>query len=189
LKPACYSSIDTFKNNPSVLGYIVEQICLSTISSKGLIVAEKHYMPQTTEIFQGSSLSFGNTLNTSEPTCALFIPLLYNFPSIDALILDVTMNREGKAAHLIPIQVTIAKKHKDSLWDFRKSFGDLKKQLSGYAEIKATFVWIVEEGRAYVVGEPPSMKTRSPIESIVTATIPVGGVSKILGTQLAAARS
>jgi hypothetical protein len=98
-----------FKNNPIVLGFIIEQLCITRISREGLYVDGEHYLSSSTYVCKGQVPIF-DTNNTY----TLYVPFAYNFKAIDALLLKVNSGN----AHLVPIQITIAGKHKDSVSDF-----------------------------------------------------------------------
>jgi hypothetical protein len=154
-------SLVTFKNNPPVLGFIIEQACLSSISQKGLKIA---------------GLGFNNmkaiTYTTKIPTydkCSsltLYIPFAYNYKAIDGLILEITNDepedKENKCGvvRLIPIQITIAKEHSDSESNFFARWNDWENDLQEY-EIQYIFLWITENIRESNEVELNQKKLRS----------------------------
>ncbi|PGH23093.1 hypothetical protein AJ80_02867 [Polytolypa hystricis UAMH7299] len=72
----------------------------------------------------------------------LYIPDSYNHLAIDALVVHLAETDEGKTAHLYPIQVTIAERHKDSETEFFLRWGKWCPQLGDEYNISVTFLWI-----------------------------------------------
>ena len=82
-------------------------------------------------------------IESGEP-CRLYLPHSYNYPAIDGAILQ--LDRTKKTAHLFLIQVTLAKKHKDSEKLFyEKCWGDWTEYLADF-QVQSTFVWIDRVG-------------------------------------------
>lgn len=71
----------------------------------------------------------------------LYLPLAYNHPAVDALL--VHLDQKTMQAHLYPIQVTVAGRHKDSETVFFSNWDKWCSDLHG-AEytVSATFLWI-----------------------------------------------
>jgi len=181
------NSMITFRNNPSVLGFIVEQACLSSISQKGLKVGGLGFDNIPTIMFQKEP-----TYKTSEQI-AIYVPIAFNFKAIDGLILSLdTSPSEGikGKARLIPIQITIASSHSDSATTFFNKWKNWIKGLEEY-DVEATFLWITEGTRATIEVEKNEMELRKvqksrPSYTLVNVTIE--DVNKDIGRKLKIAR-
>jgi hypothetical protein len=124
-----------FKANRSVLGFLVEEACLSSIAQIGLKVAGLGLDSLKTIVFEQFPI-----YDTSIKQ-ALYIPYNFNHEAIDGLILKV--NEEKNEAYIIPIQITIAKKHSKSEDKFFNNWKNWTSGLTKY-NIKTTFLWITE---------------------------------------------
>lgn len=146
------SSLYTFKNNPSVLGFLVEQACLSSISETGFRHGALNWNSLPATIFDG--------IRAIPPgSCEIFfVPDAPNFKDIDALYLRV--DKELKTVLVVPIQITVAKAHKDSEAAFYSRWSDWQECFEGYT-ITTTFVWIVEDKRSWEAVEEKFKKMRS----------------------------
>jgi len=140
------NSLNSFEANPSVVGFIVEQTCLSAISSLGFHHRGLHWDPVETRIFSGDLL---NAL-PSTTSKTFYIPEKWNYKDIDALYLEV--NTGAKTGFLAPIQITINPYHEDSEARFYADWGRWAKQFDGY-RLSSTFVWIVEHKRSWKIVE------------------------------------
>ncbi|KAK2784834.1 hypothetical protein FQN53_008227 [Emmonsiellopsis sp. PD_33] len=128
-------AIRHFINNPSVIGFFLESVVLESIASKGLkSLGLRGPMKQI--IFKSPpAYNLGSSLS-------LYIPRDYNHPAIDALILHYQNTADGeRVAHLYPIQITIANRHKNSEDGFFSRWADWTRHL-GSCKIKVTFLWI-----------------------------------------------
>jgi hypothetical protein len=141
-----FKALYTSRNNPSVLGFIIEQMCLTSIAQTGLCVGGRQLNPMLTSVFEGRAPPFIDM----KQEVTLYVPLRFNFPAVDAVIVEV--DGKKKAVLLVPLQITIADRHSDSEEKFFETWADWEGQLHGYS-VRVLFVW-VKEG------------TRSPVESI-----------------------
>jgi hypothetical protein len=177
-------SLRTFKNNPSVVGFLVKQACLSTISTTGFHHGGIEWQSFTATIFKGNLLEAIPPLQNYE---RFFIPKDPFFKDIDALYLKVDV--EKKIALVVPVQVTVAKMYKDSEAAFYSRWSDWQAFFGGY-ELKTTFVWGVENQQSWAMKEEEisrnSSKVISPEHEQIVVT--VGDINVILGSQLAAIR-
>jgi hypothetical protein len=179
-------SLRTFKNNPSVVGFLVEQACLSAISTTGFHHGGIKWQSFTATIFKGDLLEAIFPAGNYE---TFLIPADPFFKDIDALYLKV--DTEKKTALVVPIQVTVAKKHKDSEAAFYSRWSDWQKFFEGY-ELKTTFVWVVENEQAWVKKTEEIRTTRknskliSPEHEQIIVT--VSDINITLGSHLAAIR-
>lgn len=126
-------------SNPTVRGYLAEQVCLATITHKGFSrVGHDLGGPMRAEYF--TSIPFWSNFIQSGDTVRLYLPKAFNYPAIDAAILQ--LDRTQRKARLFPIQVTLAKNHKDSeLLFYQTKWGAWAQGLDGF-EVESTFVWI-----------------------------------------------
>jgi len=131
-------------SNPTVRGYLAEQICLSRIARHGLSrVGSKLGDTMGVEYFEQTPN--WTTFFRSGDTLRLYLPKAFNFPDIDAAILQRDLQQN--TVHLYPIQITLATKHKDSASLFyQHTWGIWERGLSSFAKVESTFVWISENG-------------------------------------------
>jgi hypothetical protein len=113
-------------------GFFIEHAVLETIAiaSRGLN-DEGIPGPMLTITFQGFPTF------QMERSLALYVPLNFNYRDIDGLILQ--LNFTTKQAYMFPIQVTIAKSHKDSKRSVFSNWGSWTRGLNDF-EITATFL-------------------------------------------------
>lgn len=142
LKPEWFKALADWKSNPSVLGFYVEGMCLSSISQKGLN-AGLNLGNMKVIMFQGKYPIYSTTCNL-----VLYIPSVFNFKAIDGLILQLDI--KAKSVHLIPIQITIAKNHSKSEKKFFENWNTWIEDFVDY-NIQTTFLWIMEEQRGWAI--------------------------------------
>lgn len=104
-----------FKTNRSVLGFLVEQVCITQILNNGLLNISDQ-KPEQCILFTDQA-----TIQLDQG-CTLYVLLRYNHKGVDAVLLY--LNREMKTAHLVPMQITITNtsKHSDSVLKFFESW-------------------------------------------------------------------
>ena len=152
LTPAWLDSYKHFKKNQAMLGFLVEQSCLSFISTNGLL----GFVPgaENVKYFNSEYPVFDTTKK-----CAIYIPDKFNFKAIDGLILSLeTSKKSGKNAYVIPFQITIARKHnnKDSATAFRNEWTKWgPSQLKGF-NIHILFTWIWEKVDDHTLSTMPA---------------------------------
>jgi hypothetical protein len=183
--PMWLRSLPTFKNNPFIVGFLVEQACLSFISCTGFHHGSANWGPLKATIFEGDLISA-----IPPGDCEIFfIPQAPNFKDIDALYLRV--HHLDEIVLVIPIQITIAKAHKDSEAAFYSRWSDWEKRFAGY-EVITTFVWIVENKRSWEAVDEVFRETRKTLKQISPAHqrlfITVADTFPDLGLQLAMIR-
>ena len=125
----------SFINNPSMTGFLVEEACLSSISIHGLDIGMGLSTGIATQLFQGDFPQF-----TLEEGVVLYCPVKFNFPGIDAVVVRLESTGGRKKAFLFPIQITIAKKHSDSVGKFFASWGQWSKPFGNEYEIEVRFL-------------------------------------------------
>lgn len=92
---------------------------------------------------------------------------------------------------VVPIQVTVAKMHKDSEAAFYSQWSNWQEFFRGY-ELKTAFVWVVENEQSWMMKKEEFRTTRnnsrliSPEHEQIIVT--VGDINVTLGRQLAAIR-
>jgi hypothetical protein len=154
-----FNSLDLFEDNPVVVGFIVEQTCLSILSSIGFNHGDLHWNSVKPKIISGDIL-YAIPLVTSE---TLYIPDRWDYKNIDALYLSVDKGK--KTALIVPIQISINLSHKDSEALFYSDWEQWKKHFEGYA-LSSTFVWIVEHERSWRIVEEQLRSLRSGMQLI-----------------------
>jgi hypothetical protein len=140
------NSLDLFEDNPVVVGFIVEQTCLSVLSSIGFNHGDLHWNSVKSKIFSGGIL-YAISLAASE---TLYIPDRWDYKDIDALY--VSVDRRKKTVLIVPIQITINPFHKDSEALFYADWEQWVKRFEGYT-LSSTFVWIVEHNPSWKIVE------------------------------------
>lgn len=178
-------ALRTFKDNPSVVGFLVEQACLSAISRTGFNHGSINWKSFASTIFQGDLIQSIPTGNCEK----FFIPQNPFFRDIDALYLKV--DDEKKTALVVPIQITTADEHADSEAKFYSRWPTWLDRFDGY-EVKTAFVWIVENCHSWEVKEEDIKTTRSCSILVYPKhermVITVAEVSPTLGKSLASIR-
>jgi hypothetical protein len=148
------NSLNFFEDNPVVVGFIVEQICLSVISSIGFRIGDLHWNSVKSKILSSDMLS-SISLAASE---TLYIPDRWNYKDIHALYLYI--DERKKTALVVPIQITINPFHKDSEALFYADWERWVDHFEGYT-LSSTFVWIVEHQRSWKIVEEKLRSLRS----------------------------
>ena len=99
-------SLENYVGNQSVTGFFIEHAVLQTISSNGLKEIGIVNSPPPIITFEG----FPDFKDTEDPI--LYVTSGYCYPAVDGVILQLEHSK--REAYMFPIQVTIAKSHKDS---------------------------------------------------------------------------
>jgi hypothetical protein len=152
------NSLDSFERNPSVVGFIVEQTCLSAISSFGFGHLDLHWKSGSAEtrMFSGDIL---NTLPSRSITSKTFyIPEQWSHKNIDALYLDI--DERTKTVLVAPMQITMNHFHKKSETRFYANWERWVKHFDGFT-LSSTFVWIVEHEHSWKIVEEQLRSIRS----------------------------
>jgi hypothetical protein len=135
-----YSAVQRSSGNPVVQGFLAEHICLSQIMSSGLCVVSSVLGRMEHTTFEDIP-NWDNQLSSGH-TIRLYIPTVYNFRAVDAVILH--LDRNAKSAHLYPIQITLSKQHRQSDHNFYEKmwFNWIKPMENIELTVESTFVWI-----------------------------------------------
>jgi len=132
--------------NASEAGFMFETAVLRCIALAGLSIDKRLDKRMTEVVTFGSKVPIMTGLKFDQPV--LYVPEAFNYPHINAIIaLATEPDVEGSNGnvYLYPIQITIAKTHKDSPGGFFSKYSDWTEQLENY-EIQSTFVWIKPQG-------------------------------------------
>lgn len=147
-------ALKAFKNNRSVIGFIVEQIVISTLASKGLELGDFNISAAKVTTFECTPQPSAETEHT------LYVPLDFNFKAIDCLY--VRLNYNEKVAFVTGIQITIAKDHKDNETQFFETLMMTTERLrNAHFEVVPSFMWIHDGERARTEVEAAGRKLRS----------------------------
>ena len=178
-----YLALTAFKNNPSVIGFTVEQMIISRIAARGLDWGDGYIPPAHVTPFLGKATPLLDNQST------YFVPLKFNFKAIDALYAEVDEHK--RTAKVVAIQITVAKSHRDSEVEFFESWEAWTGLLGGFT-ITPIFLWIVEEKRCRVDIEEKLSKLRTGEITFwpkhVTHWVSVDQVDKTLADTLAKIR-
>lgn len=179
-------SLRTFKNNPSVVGFLVEQACLSSISLTGFHHRDIEWGSLKATSFKGDLFE---AITFSRNYESFFIPENPLFKDIDALYLKVNAVKE--TVLVVPIQITVAKVHKDSEAAFYSQWSDWQELFKGYT-LETTFLWVVENEQSWSEREEEIKKIRNKAKLIspkhVRIVVTVQDINNALGLQLAQIR-
>jgi len=179
-------ALRAFKDNPSVIGFLVEQACLSAISRTGFSHGSINWESFPATLFQGDLIQAIPTTGDSEK---FFIPKDPFFRDIDALYLK--LDDQNKTALVVPIQITVSKDHADSEARFYSRWTQWLAHLAGF-QVTTAFVWIVENHHSWKVIQEEFRTTRNrstrchPTHEQIVIT--VAEISRTLGQQLASIR-
>lgn len=181
-----YLALKAFKNNLSVIGFTVEQMVISRIASYGLCWGDNNKIPQTKiTTFHGNTIAFSKDIPY---TC--YVPLKFNFKAVDAIYVEV--NERKSTATIVAIQITVAKRHRDSPADFFAQWEQWIHLLKDFT-IMPIFLWIVEgtRGEADVKGKLRELRTgqKTLWPEYVTHWVSIDQVDKNLADTLAQIRA
>ena len=130
-----------FVGNQSMLGFLMEESCLSSIPLHGLRIG-MGLCPG-----KGIATRWFNTkfpVYSLEQGVTIYIPVKYNFRAIDSLILSLDTVGTRKKATIFPLQITIAKSHSDSEPKFFENWDKWCSGLEDY-EVEFHFLWITDD--------------------------------------------
>jgi hypothetical protein len=134
-------SLPEYIKNKCVVGYTVEQAVLAAIATHGLDVADVGGPMEVRVLDEQTPIQ-----NPKEGLPQLLIPRNFNHRAIDGIIVRVEKrNKEQPMLFMYPLQITVAKKHKDSHKEF---FNDWKRWATTFPGFRLfpTFIWITKEG-------------------------------------------
>jgi len=151
-------TLESYKNNPSAIGFAVEQIVISKIASAGVHSGNFNIPAAKIVTFEG-----GTTMLSKDEESTYYVPLKFNLKAIDALY--VRLDQKKNTAHLVAIQITVAKRHKDSESAFLADLDMWLRGLAGF-EVKTSFLWIHEgeRGRADVETKVTVLRDRTVLD-------------------------
>jgi hypothetical protein len=137
-------SLDKYIDNASVTGFMVEKAILSSISLYGAnIIASETNRSMVVK----SHKSRIQSLYPRKGDLVLHLPGAFNFRTVDGIIVRKVDDGEPKSRLLVfPLQITVAKTHKDSHAAFFKDWKRWSQDL-GEFDVVIEFVWIVEKER------------------------------------------
>ena len=139
-------SLDDYISNESVVRFFIEQAILQTIQFRGLKTIPEISQPMTMIPFDGYPV-----FDTSKEL-ALYVPCNFNYYAIDGIILRLNhssgSNGEREKAIPFPLQITIAKPHKDSEKHFFNQWNKWKASLKNF-DVEVRFLWISIENPSH----------------------------------------
>ncbi len=180
-----YLALKAFKNNPSVIGFTVEQMVISRIASRGLRWGDNNEIPPTK-----ITTFHGNIMFSKDMPSTYYVPLKFNLKAVDAIYVEV--NERQNTVTVVAIQITVAKRHRDSPADFFAQWEQWTDLLKDFT-ITPIFLWIVEgtRGRADVEEKLREMRTgqKTLWPKHVTHWVSIDQVDKNLADTLAQIRA
>lgn len=134
-------------DNPTLVGFIVDRICLSHIATFGLKCVNGRLEAMPMSQFQDVP-NFGVLGRKGRLNRQLFVPTRFNYDAIDGVV--ALLGKTKKTIDLLPIQITIANGHSDSEQMFLskwwpKYLAEIRKQFGTAYTISITFVWIYKD--------------------------------------------
>ncbi|KAA8898507.1 hypothetical protein FN846DRAFT_910036 [Sphaerosporella brunnea] len=135
-----YESLKLASNNPSVLGFLIEEIILSSIAEFGCQEAGEYFdqkrIPVTTFLTDQVQLV--------EDQLQLYIPRAWKYPGIVGVLIH--RDNSSKKAFIVPIQVTVNQNYLELADEFftRRMAMDWASPLDGY-ETMVRILWIKED--------------------------------------------
>ena len=127
--------IKSFKNNPSVKGFIIEKACIANICKNGIMANSIRFKVDSHQFFSGvEDINF----SLSEEACTFYLPRKWNQKSIDGLL---ALYKTGML-YIAPIQITLDKEgHSDSEGAFFSGiWPELKSNIP--KDVVIIFIWI-----------------------------------------------
>jgi len=177
------NAIYNFGDNRCVVGFLVEQACLSAISEIGFHHGGVHIPSITATMFNGNIL---NAIPRGEDCRIFFVPDVPNFNDIDALYLEISVAKH--TAYVVPIQIAVAKKHNDLERSFYSGWSHWKEQFPGYC-LTTHFVCINEFDKSWNTVQAEHEETRGGLKEPSPTHgqlyyVTVEGLHQSLGYQL-----
>jgi hypothetical protein len=153
--------MQTFENNRSVIGFLVEQACISAMSDTGFSYGGIHFPALEATIFDPRP-GLISSVPRSRDCEIFFVPSEPNYKDIDALY--VRISHKNRTVYVVPIQITVAKRHKDSEKAF---YAGWRKWKAAFPDCTlTTFVWIDEFDKSWDSIRAEHRTTRSGLKEI-----------------------
>ena len=139
LEPSWLNSCSNCKN-PSVKGFLAENIVIAYIRNNGLVVDELLKPDEFLIFAKGTEAAI---VDKKSGTCILYIPDIFNYKAIDLLLRRVPTNKQNNVV-IAPVHVTLQApaQHKKSIAQF---FEGHKKWIGGATKVAWHFVWITRK--------------------------------------------
>ena len=190
LGPQWYDSLKMAGNNPSILGFFVEQVILSWMSISGCPFLGQRFGMRPATILFASTPSM--PVDLSKTGFTLYIPRTHIMPAVDAIL----VSWDGESVEVYGVQITIAKSHSNSEAVFFRSWQSWIDKLElPEGKIRFGFLWIVEDRGVRPSAEevtPKTVSTRGQIRVVCPAfkrmVMSVSEVSPEIGRKLQVAR-
>jgi hypothetical protein len=150
--------------NPAEKCFLAEQVCLTHISKHGLPIVAPSLTKMHTVTFQ-SPMPWGECFDKDKKLC-LFLPNVYNFRFIDAIILQ--LDTDSDQAHLYPIRMTFSGSHVHSERGFYENlWPSWSEDLAKYGfKVDSTFIWIDKDQHVDSVTRPVGVEGQPKHRSI-----------------------
>jgi hypothetical protein len=154
------TALNQYVDNPSVIGFFIEQAVLSSIAAHGLNIEQDICQTMIVQMFEKDYPRF-NT-NATNPT--LYCPLDFNDRGIDGIIVRFDNSDGKKTCFMFPLQITVAKAHSDSEQVFFSQWKLWTKGLKGY-KVVPRFLWITTQHSSFeeVAGNSRAARSRDKV--------------------------
>ena len=165
----------------------MELICLACITDMGLNYGGVHIEPKVPVIFMNNLDSLLDIIPSTPQRdfCQLYLPMNSRFEDIDAAYIEY--DHRSNTVHVVPMQITINGRHKDSEALFYNKWAKWKSKFSQYKLI-STFAWIVATEIYWAKIVERTRQTRQTTEVItpehMLAVIPLVNVHEPLAKEL-----
>jgi len=132
-------TMDSYKDNPSAMGFTVEHLIISAIASNGIRSDDFNIPPAEIVAFVGGSTSLSN-----DRASGYYVPLKFNRKAVDVVFASI--NQTNRTARVVGIQIAVSKPRKDAEAAF---FAELDRWLHelGNFKVETSFLWIDEGDR------------------------------------------
>ena len=132
-------TMNSYKNNPSAMGFTVEYLVINAITSRGIRSDDFNIPPAEIVAFTGGSTSLSN-----DRASGYYVPLKFNRKAVDVVFASI--DQKNRAARVVGIQITVSKPCKDAEAAF---FAELDRWLRelGSFKVETSFLWIYEGNR------------------------------------------
>ena len=104
------TALNQYADNPSVIGFFIEQAVLSSTAARGLNIGQDICETMTVQAFEQNFPRF----NTNATNPMLHCPVDFNYRGIDGIIVRFDNSGGKKTCFMFPLQITAAKTHSDS---------------------------------------------------------------------------
>ncbi|KAF8417640.1 hypothetical protein EV426DRAFT_622182 [Tirmania nivea] len=143
LSPKWFDNLEAANQNPSVLGFFIEQMLLSWITLNGCPAAGKEFTEKPKTVL----FSTAHPLTTPpESGFTLYILTSYHYQSVDAILLNLDLASHPASACIVGIKIMTTKCHSNFETLFFQEWHRWVEKLKLLAKnVKFRFLWVYED--------------------------------------------